>query len=406
VAQPSRDDAVNVLDAIARASPDYVEALYEHYRRDPDSVDERWILVFAGYEWGGPPVVPGRDARGPATADLIHSYRELGHLVADLEPLERNPRSQAPGKHAPVQQKLFGVPPIRSGDGAAGEPGPIRLARATPAEDVTPAIRMPREAAQKLWLPRPVLCQRPRQVADFSSGLGLITHGLLFFRVLPPIHGPTFASQDVPGLAAGRGAGAKKRLVHQRSRWRAIVTSGRAAKPEPDPAGSAHHSHRLVIPPTLRLPWRGVPALRMPASSLAARRRSLSSSRRRAVKPSLTGRPFSVLASHDVGRIRLGRRTGLPSPEHDVHVMQRAIVRERHAEPARLQGHLIDTHGQDATRGTHRVLNGHTILRRMIAKHDLEAPPCARDAWIEMQCRATRPETEEPLRTQAVHPAG
>jgi 2-oxoglutarate dehydrogenase E1 component len=93
VAQPSRDDAVNVLAAIARASPDYVEALYEHYRRDPGSVDERWTLVFAGYEWGGPPVGPGRAARGPATADLIHSYRELGHLVADLEPLERNPRS-------------------------------------------------------------------------------------------------------------------------------------------------------------------------------------------------------------------------------------------------------------------------------------------------------------------------
>ena len=87
-AQRSRDDTVNVLDAIARASPDYVEALNEHYRRDPGSVDERWTLVFAGYEWGGPPVGPGRAARRPATADLIHSYRELGHLVADLEPLE------------------------------------------------------------------------------------------------------------------------------------------------------------------------------------------------------------------------------------------------------------------------------------------------------------------------------
>jgi 2-oxoglutarate dehydrogenase E1 component len=74
------------LDHVVRANPDYVESLYEQYRRDPATVDERWALLFAGYEWA-------RDGAGPAIADLVHSYRELGHLVADLDPLGSSPRT-------------------------------------------------------------------------------------------------------------------------------------------------------------------------------------------------------------------------------------------------------------------------------------------------------------------------
>ena len=76
------------MDEIARANPEYVEALYQDYLRDPSSVDERWRMVFAGYDLaqraGGRP--------GPEIADLVHSYRELGHLVADLDPLGGSPR--------------------------------------------------------------------------------------------------------------------------------------------------------------------------------------------------------------------------------------------------------------------------------------------------------------------------
>ena len=46
MAKLTHDDAVNMLDAIARANPEYLEALYQQYRRDPGSVDERWALVF------------------------------------------------------------------------------------------------------------------------------------------------------------------------------------------------------------------------------------------------------------------------------------------------------------------------------------------------------------------------
>ncbi len=90
-------------DDLARASPDYVESLYRDYRRDPASVDERWALVFAGYDLGRRAAGDGQPTcRGPAPAeeeivdlvrDMIHSYRELGHLVADLDPLGQSPRS-------------------------------------------------------------------------------------------------------------------------------------------------------------------------------------------------------------------------------------------------------------------------------------------------------------------------
>ncbi|HEX3178507.1 MAG TPA: 2-oxoglutarate dehydrogenase E1 component [Methylomirabilota bacterium] len=71
------------MDEIARANPEYVEQLYRDYRRDPSAVDERWAMVFAGYELAQ----RAGTAAGPDIAHLVHSYRELGHLVADLDPL-------------------------------------------------------------------------------------------------------------------------------------------------------------------------------------------------------------------------------------------------------------------------------------------------------------------------------
>ncbi len=82
---------MNGFDLVARANPEYVESLYRQYREDPESVDERWVLVFAGYEFAR---AGGAAAAGPAStvADLVHSYRELGHLIATIDPLDPSPR--------------------------------------------------------------------------------------------------------------------------------------------------------------------------------------------------------------------------------------------------------------------------------------------------------------------------
>ena len=78
-------------DDIVRSSPEYVESLYRDYQRDPASVDERWALVFAGYELARG--TAGAPAAPDAIPHLVHSYRELGHLIAEIDPLGHSPRT-------------------------------------------------------------------------------------------------------------------------------------------------------------------------------------------------------------------------------------------------------------------------------------------------------------------------
>src|SRR5512139_4129310 len=91
------------LDFITRAHPEYVDALYRQFLRDPSSVDEQWALFFSGFESArgngkrAAEIAPALQAaagleRTPAqwklgVLDVIHSYREFGHLIANLDPL-------------------------------------------------------------------------------------------------------------------------------------------------------------------------------------------------------------------------------------------------------------------------------------------------------------------------------
>jgi 2-oxoglutarate dehydrogenase E1 component len=81
------------IDFITRANADYLDSLYEQYLRDPNSVGADWALFFAGFEMGrgeGPFAPQGArtvDRLHEAAADLVHAYRELGHLIANLDPL-------------------------------------------------------------------------------------------------------------------------------------------------------------------------------------------------------------------------------------------------------------------------------------------------------------------------------
>ncbi|MFN2377468.1 MAG: 2-oxoglutarate dehydrogenase E1 component [Candidatus Binatia bacterium] len=125
-----KPDFANISNA------DYVDALYRKYLADPSSVGDDWKIFFAGFELasaGGPaaaPAVPAAAARvetpparvesveearrssrrGAAASptvgiyDLIHSYRELGHLVANLNPLGDNQTS-----HPLLELSEFGL---------------------------------------------------------------------------------------------------------------------------------------------------------------------------------------------------------------------------------------------------------------------------------------------------------
>jgi 2-oxoglutarate dehydrogenase E1 component len=80
------------LDFILRANPDYIEDLFRQYLRDPHSVGADWAHFFAGFEFGadGRPAAAVQAERQTGVLDLIHSYRELGHLIAHLNPLGGN----------------------------------------------------------------------------------------------------------------------------------------------------------------------------------------------------------------------------------------------------------------------------------------------------------------------------
>jgi 2-oxoglutarate dehydrogenase E1 component len=126
-----KPDFANISNA------DFVDALYRKYQADPQSVSEDWRIFFAGFDLAaatkaaspGPagsaaaPLPPPTAARvesieearkalrrgaGPSQVggiyDLIHSYRELGHLVADLDPLGNNQTS-----HPLLELSQFGL---------------------------------------------------------------------------------------------------------------------------------------------------------------------------------------------------------------------------------------------------------------------------------------------------------
>lgn len=121
---------MSTLDFLARANPDYVDSLYREYERDPRGVDKRWALVFAEE------LVAGRVGAAPADGvpDLVHSYRELGHLVADLDPLGHSPQS-----HPLLRLEGFGF--SEADLGRIVQPGSFRGLDAAPLRDLLQALR-------------------------------------------------------------------------------------------------------------------------------------------------------------------------------------------------------------------------------------------------------------------------
>lgn len=104
----------------------YIEDLFDHYKRDPSSVDHSWRFFFEGMELGersasqniialpqkelpqkespqkeSPQKESGDEAK---VADLINAYRERGKLLAHVDPL--NPPSQS---HPLLELSHFGL---------------------------------------------------------------------------------------------------------------------------------------------------------------------------------------------------------------------------------------------------------------------------------------------------------
>src|SRR5262245_5516884 len=91
-----------------RANVEYIDELYEKFQKDPQSVEEPWRSFFLGFDAAQRPETqrPFRRKTQPATAaqptqgtggaaSLVHAYRELGHWIADIDPL-KVPRAPQP----------------------------------------------------------------------------------------------------------------------------------------------------------------------------------------------------------------------------------------------------------------------------------------------------------------------
>jgi len=110
---------MDTSDFINRSNSEYIERLYQQYQTDPRSVDQYWQAFFAGMEmagggrlpagvFAGTPAAASTTASGETLAvessDLVHSYRELGHFIANLDPLGHNRSS-----HPLLEMTEFGL---------------------------------------------------------------------------------------------------------------------------------------------------------------------------------------------------------------------------------------------------------------------------------------------------------
>lgn len=87
------------FDFANQSNVDYVEQLFQQYKKDPQSVEPHWQAFFAGFDLGlarlgksgadkvaSEGLAPG-DSFTMGVFDLVHSYRELGHCEATIDPL-------------------------------------------------------------------------------------------------------------------------------------------------------------------------------------------------------------------------------------------------------------------------------------------------------------------------------
>ncbi len=87
-------ESMNPVSYISNAHPEFIESLYSDFRNDPNSVDLEWKKFFDGFEFAIEKFGDdeGTDQLSPdefKVWNLIQSYRQRGHLVADTNPIRQ-----------------------------------------------------------------------------------------------------------------------------------------------------------------------------------------------------------------------------------------------------------------------------------------------------------------------------
>ncbi len=108
------DAMTGTRDSVNAFNAEYIQYLHQRWRENPEAVDQQWQWFFRGFDLAGagrvePGTLAGSPVQAPPdmqTSDLIHSYRELGHLIAKLDPLGHNPE-----EHPLLALEQFGLSP-------------------------------------------------------------------------------------------------------------------------------------------------------------------------------------------------------------------------------------------------------------------------------------------------------
>jgi len=125
---------VSAPDFVNRANAEFIDQLYEQYRSDPESLEPTWRAFFAGLELGREDIEQGDDGgaaagrpSGRSTFGLVNAYRELGHLLAKIDPLSDPPLSHPllALEHFDFSEADLDLP--CDPDGFRGEPPPKTL---------------------------------------------------------------------------------------------------------------------------------------------------------------------------------------------------------------------------------------------------------------------------------------
>ncbi|MHB8766194.1 MAG: thiamine pyrophosphate-dependent enzyme, partial [Deferrisomatales bacterium] len=97
------------MTAVGAWNAQYVDDLYARWRAEPQAVSAQWRAFFEGFELGasrGAPVSAGDQTFQARAEALMHRYRDLGHLLACLDPLTACPTS-----HPLLDLEAFGLTP-------------------------------------------------------------------------------------------------------------------------------------------------------------------------------------------------------------------------------------------------------------------------------------------------------
>ena len=87
MAQPSAKSGQDSLSLLS--SPEYVDELYDQWRKDPSSLPDEWQTFFSGFDFAAGTAMPSAEEASDQSkvAGLIFAYRNVGHIIADVDPL-------------------------------------------------------------------------------------------------------------------------------------------------------------------------------------------------------------------------------------------------------------------------------------------------------------------------------